>query len=234
MATKKRAFKQAKIAAVYNQKGGCGKTMTAMQLGGSLALKGYKTLIVEMDPQGTAMTWYRRGEEIGRSFPATVISLSRMGKDMVGGIAKFVDDYDFIIVDCPPAIESTVPWAALIIADIGIVPIAPALDNIWASKEAFELGKRAQEVNQNLQLFYMPSLVRRGNLFTACLEILEQDPLVQEGKLIKLSEGLNQRNAYQECQAEGSTVHALAKKSLAIDEVNAMTKDFLKIFSLRG
>src|SRR3546814_20043224 len=59
---------------------------------------------------------------------------------------------------CPPAIESSIPWAALNIADIGIVPIAPALDNIWASKEAFELGKRAQEVNQSLQLFYVPSL----------------------------------------------------------------------------
>src|SRR3546814_10549517 len=58
---------------------------------------------------------------------------------------------------CPPAIESSIPWAALNIADIGIVPIAPALDNIWASKDAFELGKRAQEVNQSLQLFYVPS-----------------------------------------------------------------------------
>src|SRR3546814_16527174 len=113
--------------------------MTAMQLGGALAIKGHKTLIVDMDPQGTAMTWCRSGEEIGKSFSATVISLSRMGKDMVGGIAKFVDDYAFIIVDCPPAIESSIPWAALNIADIGIVPIAPALDKIWVSKEAFEL-----------------------------------------------------------------------------------------------
>src|SRR3546814_636881 len=226
MATKKRAFKQAKIAAVYNQKGGCGKTMTAMQLGGALAIKGHKTLIVDMDPQGTAMTWCRSGEEIGKSFPATVISLSRMGKDMVGGIAKFVDDYDFIIVDCPPAIESSIPWAALNIADIGIVPIAPALDNIWASKEAFELGKRAQEVNQSLQLFYVPSLVRRGRLFTTCLEILEQDPLVQDGKLTKLSEGLSLRNAFQECQAEGSTVHSLARKSLAIDKSEEHTSEY--------
>ncbi len=230
MATKKRAFKQAKIAAVYNQKGGCGKTMTAMQLGGALALKGFKTLIVDMDPQGTAMTWCRRGEEIGNSFPATVISLSGMGKDMVGGIAKFVDDYDFILVDCPPAIESSIPWAALIIADVGIVPIAPALDNIWASKEAFELGKKAQEVNEGLQLFYVPSLVRRGNLVTACLEVLEQDALVQEGRLKKLCDGLGQRNAFQECQAAGSTVHALARKSTAIDEVDVMTEAFVKVF----
>src|SRR3546814_15420179 len=99
---------------------------------------------------------------------------------------------------CPPAIESSIPWAALNIADIGIVPIAPALDNIWASKEAFELGKRAQEVNQSLQLFYVPSLVRRGRLFTTCLEILEQDPLVQDGTLTKISEGLSLRNRSDE------------------------------------
>lgn len=128
-----------RVMAVANQKGGVGKTTTAVNLGAALAEMGYRVLIVDLDPQGNATT----GVGINsRNLEATIydvllhdvpmedaieptslrnlfvvpatIHLAGAEIELVPAfsrelrlrraIEQVTDDYDFILIDCPPSL----------------------------------------------------------------------------------------------------------------------------------
>lgn len=224
-ARKPKPLDMAKIIAIYNQKGGSGKTMATMQLAGTLAKRGYRVMVIDMDRQGTASRWSANSNP-DRPFPASVVSLAAYSDKFVHELEKMVELYDFIIVDCPPAIESTAPWAALQSADLALITVFPILDNIWASEEAAELGMRAMQDNPSLVLRYLVSRMKRGNLYESCLKLLRTD-----GEIKAMKSVLMDRIAYPESQALGYTVHG--RNKAAVEEVEAMANEVLSLLSIR-
>ena len=127
----------ARIIVFVNQKGGVGKTTSAINIGAALALLGKRTLLVDFDPQGNMTSGV--GGPSGAPGVYQVISGLRQLQDVIvptkirdlfiapssidlsGATVELVDkedrneylkralatiseDYDFILVDCPPSL----------------------------------------------------------------------------------------------------------------------------------
>lgn len=146
-----------RIIAIANQKGGVGKTTTAINLSAGLAVTGQKILTIDMDPQGNTTS----GLGIDKNtLEATVyhlligeknidncmiknvydhldllpsnVQLSGAEIELIGiekkeyilknHISKIRENYDYIIIDCPPSL-SMLTINAMTTADTVLVPI---------------------------------------------------------------------------------------------------------------
>lgn len=217
----------AKIVTIFNQKGGCAKTMSTMQLAGTWGMMGLRVFVVDMDPQNTSKFWELQATA-DQPFPAEVVSYALLGKHFIDKLQPLVEKYDIILIDCPPAIESPVPWTSLLVADYAIIPVIPVMDNVWASKKAEDLVLQARAdrlergMQDQLQASYLLSLTRKGKVFDVCLDALKKDI-----SLPILKSKIGMRNAYPESQLFGCSVGAFGT-STAAKEIEAAAHEIGK------
>ena len=217
----------AKVITLFNQKGGCGKTTVTIQLAGTLALRGDRTLVVDMDEQNTATRWASQALD-DAPFPAALMNLAAMGGKVHREIKNQLENYDFILIDCPPSATSPAPSSAMLISDLAIIPIVPAPADMWASVAAKKLAMTAQATNEALQIRMLPNMVQKNtNLARDTLDVLAEDVEVP-----LMSSWIGSRSAFRECQLTGSTVHALSKTSAAAKEIDAVTSEVLEILGV--
>ena len=215
--------KQARIVAICHPKGGVGKTTTTMILSAALAERGYGVLVADCDAQASASAWANAAPE-GKPFPAAVVNLSAYAGKVHREIQRQLDNYDFIVIDCPPGLESLSPQSAILVADLVIVPLPPSPADLWAARGVKLLIERGTDFNPGMKAGILPNRVVRTSLSRAIMRELN------DFGIPLLSSRLTNRTAYQEAVVSGMSVSALGPDAKgAADEVSGLADEVLAL-----
>lgn len=215
--------KLTKIITVANQKGGCGKTTITMQLAGSVGKDNLKVLVVDADPQGTATRWVASASD-DLPFPAHIAGLSAAGGQVHKEVKKYIGLYDYIFIDCPPAVDSLIPQSALMISDLVLIPVIPSPADLWAAVGIQELIERIQIVNVKLKSLIIPNMCQGNQTLTqGTLKVLDEFGIGICKAHIYL------RTAYKQSVALGQTVHSLKGAEKAVKEISDLKKEVLQL-----
>ncbi|MBE6769966.1 MAG: ParA family protein [Ruminococcaceae bacterium] len=249
-----------KIISVVNQKGGVGKTTSAVNLAAGLGLLGKKILLLDIDPQGNTTSGYgidRRNVKassydllvgdktvsdaaIATKFKNVTVVPSSM--DLAGAEIELIDldnrneklkqkllpirnDYDFILIDCPPSL-GLITINALTVSDSVMVPIQC---EYYALEGLSQLISSIRQVKR----IYNPNLEVEGILLTMYdgrLNLTQQ--VVGEIKKYfkdKLYSTVIPRAVrLSEAPSYGEPIQYYDKHSKGADAYNNLAKEFLK------
>jgi len=206
------------ILSILNQKGGVGKTTLAVHVATAVARQGARVLLVDADPQGSALDWSAMRSSIPL-FPVIGLPKAILHREL----PTLAADYDHVVIDGPPRVYD-VARSAIMASDVVVIPVQPSPYDVWAAKEIVDLLHEAATFNENLKSAFV---INRKIVNTAIgrdvTEALAGYPVRV------LNTAIGQRVAFAESAGQGNTVLDLDLNSAASREVMALTREILEI-----
>lgn len=225
------------VIAVANQKGGCGKTTLAMNIAGALALEGgYRVLLLDADPQASAMQWRKNTEDNALPFDVRPFPHAVLHKE----IATLAENYDLVFIDCPPGgggasgtpadRTDNICRSALMASDVVLVPVRPTPLDYHASHTLLPLLRDVAFMKEKLRVFIVingkaPGKTRLGE---------EAGPLAKElftldgVRIDVLKTEVCTRQTFAQAPLSGQVVVQFDSGSKAAGEIRNLTEELVQ------
>ncbi len=194
--------------AVVNLKGGTSKTTSSMFLAAALARRG-RTLLVDTDPQGSALSWSETAEADGYELPFAIMGLPT--KDVHRKLARVADDYEYVVIDTPPG-EIPITRSALKAVEVALVATSPSVMDVSRFRPTLDLLADVEDVNEDLAYYVLITRARRISR-----EGKEAREVMEEMGLPVLKAEVPHLSFYSE--AYGSRIEDLAEYGAVADEL---------------
>lgn len=205
------------IVGILNQKGGVGKTTLAVNLAAALARTGARVLLIDADPQGSALDWAAARQEtplfavVGLPRPTVHKEIEVVGHG-----------YDHIVIDGPPRVTD-LARSAIMASDVVLIPVQPSPYDIWAAEEVVKLISEARVYKENLKsCFVVNRKIANTAIGRDVGEALAAYPL----PVLKAS--VTQRVVFAEAAAQGKSIFEMGQDAAAAVEVQAVMEELLK------
>jgi chromosome partitioning protein len=206
------------ILSVLNQKGGVGKTTLSITLAAAWAGRKQRVLLVDADPQGSALDWVAtRGE---RPSPFAAIGMAKPILHVE--LTKMKQDFDVILIDGPPRVYD-VAKSAVMASDAVLIPVLPSQFDVWAAEETVKLLQECATYKPVLKsAFVINRKIAHTAIGRDAAKALKHYPIPV------LSAALCQRVAFAE-SAHGKTVFEMDPDSAASREAQVLAREVWKL-----
>ena len=208
------------IIALLNQKGGVGKTTLAIHLAAELTCSRYQVMVVDADPQGSALDWSQARHRAGfpRLFGVVGIARETLHQE-VPAIARIVDH---VVIDGPPRVTA-LARSAMLAADLVLIPVQPSPYDVWACTEIASLVREAMVFKPKLRAaFVISRKVVRTVIGREVAMALEQFHLPI------LNVAISHRIAFAESAINGQLVRELNRIGAAQAEIATLMLEVLR------
>lgn len=216
-----------RIVASGNLKGGTGKSTIAVNVACALAARGHAVVVLDVDPQGTASQWARRGllPVWAEAAPADMHGAARWQSRAV----ELARNLDLVVLDLPPVIGPALA-AALMIADLVLVPITPSAVDVGPTADALRLVRTTRETRggRRPRALLVPNKVDPHGQYD------EATQRAVEGLRERWAPPISQDTAHVNAFAAGTWTGAYAPQSLAARELEQLTDAVEAMLGLPG
>ncbi len=205
------------VVALVGNKGGSGKTTLCVNLASALSAAA-PTIVLDADPQRSSLQWRNMAER------EDAVPVLDAVDDTAAAIRKSRNEYQYVVIDCPPSVHAEQTGHVLAMCDLALIPVQPSPLDIWATVHIEDKVEEARRKNPNLRAVLV---INQLESRTRLSRIIRQ--ALAELSLPAAETAIRRRVAYRSSVLEGRAVTDLGSRGAeAANEISQLIDEVVR------